>query len=459
MMSCRGSTGLNTPKPASFLLSVIAGFTLLWLPPSEAAAMSTPNEIVTPGGVTVWHVEDNTNPLISVSFAFRGGVSQDAPDKAGTTNMMVSLLDEGAGDLDSLAFKKRLRDTAVQLSFTAGKDTINGSLSTLSTRKQDAFDLLRLALTEPRFDEEPVERVRNQIAVSIRRGRTDPQTIAGEAFRVAVFGEHPYGRDRMGTEESVAAITRDDLVGAHRRLIARDNLYVAVVGDIDAEALASWVDKAFSALPESAELENLEDVQPVQEAKIEIIDMDVPQAAIQFGLPGLKRDHPDFITAFVVNHIFGGGSFSSRLFNEVREQRGLAYSVFSQLWPLDHAGVVAGGAGTENARVKEALEVIYAELAKMAAEGPTEEELEKAKQFMTGSFALRFDSSSSIARQLLGQQLDNLGIDYIERRNDLIRAVTIEDARRVARELYDPAHLKITVVGQPEGDLSAVIGG
>lgn len=458
-MSFRAMSGRNVSGTVALFRSALAGVALLWLPAGDAAAMSTPKEIVTPGGITIWHVEDNTNPLISVSFAFRGGVSQDSPDKTGVANMMVSLLDEGAGDLDSLAFKTRMKETAVQLSFSAGQDTINGSLSTLSTRKADAFELLRLALTEPRFDEEPVERIRNQITVSIRRGRTDPQTIAGEAFRMAVFGEHPYGRDRIGTEESVAAITRDDLVDAHRSLFARDNLYVAVVGDIDAETLSIWVDKAFSSLPESAELKSLNDVQPAHDAEVEIISMDVPQAAIQFGLPGLKRDHPDFITAFVVNHIFGGGSFSSRLFNEVREQRGLAYSVYSYLWPLDHAGIVAGGAGTENARVKEALEVIYGELAMMAAEGPTEEELEKAKQFMTGSFALRFDSSSSIARQLLGQQLDNLGIDYIERRNDLIRAVTIEDARRVASELYDPANLKITVVGKPEGDLSAVIDG
>lgn len=446
----------HNPRSPSFR-GLVAGLALC-LSAVTAQAMDT-RDIKTPGGLTVWHVEDDTNPLIAMSFAFKGGAVQDSDEKLGATSLMVSLLTEGAGDIDSRGFKERLRDTAVRLSFSSSADTISGSMTTLSTRTKDAAELLKLSLTAPRFDQVDLDRIRDQVIIGLKRAETDPQSIAGELFRTTVFPGHPYERDRRGTEETLNDITRDDLKALHKNLFAKDVLYVSIVGDISADDAAALVDDVFGSLPDTAKLKDIESIEPTLAKTVLDREIDVPQSVVQFALPGLKRDHPDFITAFVVNHIFGGGSFSSRLFNEVREERGLAYSVFSYQLPREYTALSAGGAATENARVAEALSVIADEIAKIGADGPTEEELANAKRFLTGSFALRFDSSSSIARQLLGQQLDDLGLDYVEKRNSLIEAVTLEDAKRVAKEIYDPEQLTFFVVGKPEADLSAVFGG
>jgi zinc protease len=182
-----------------------------------------------------------------------------------------------------------------------------------------------------------------------------------------------------------------------------------------------------------------------------VVEQDVPQSVAVFGHKGLMRDDPDFIPAFVMNYVLGGGSFSSRLTEEVREKRGLAYSVYSYLSATDGAGLYMGGVQTANERIAESLEVIKAEWARLAAEGLTEEDLNKAKTYLTGSFPLRFDSNSKIANYLLFAQMEDLGLDYINTRNGLIEAVTLEDVKRVAARLLKPEELSFVVVGKPVG--------
>ena len=407
--------------------------------------------VVSPGGVEAWLVEDHTNPIIAVRFAFDGGAALDPEGREGLAEMVSSLLDEGAGDLDSQAFQRRLEDLAVRLRFDAGRDTFGGHLRTLTRNRDAAFDLLRLALTAPRFDDEPVARIRNQILAGLRRELEDPDTIASRTLSRALFPDHPYGRPVGGTPESIAAITTGGLKRFVEQRLARANLVIGVVGDITPEVLARLLDSTFGGLPERAAAGRVADTKPAASNETIVVTKPVPQSAIVFGQEGIKRDDPDFYAAYVMNYVLGGGGFTSRLYDQVREKRGLAYSVYSSLYPLDHAALIVGGAGTANARVAETLSVVREEWRRLAAGGLTEKELADAKTYLTGSFPLRFTSSGRIASMLVGMQRDNLGIDYLERRNSYIEAVTLNDVNRVARRILDADRLIVVVVGEPDG--------
>jgi zinc protease len=320
----------------------------------------------------------------------------------------------------------------------------------LRDRMDQGFDLLRLALTEPRFDADALERVRAQALSALRRETTNPNSISNRVWWKTAFPSHPYGRPTNGTLESIPTITRDDLRDYHGRVLTRATLKVAVVGDIDAKTLGLVLDRVFGKLPAKGQLNPLPATRVQDIGRRIVVDLDVPQAVLSFGGVGLARKDPDFIPAFVVNHILGGGSFSSRLYTEVREKRGLAYGVSSYLLPLDRAALFTGGTQTSNESVGEALKIIEAEINRMASEGPTEKELAEAKDYLKGSYPLRFDTSSKISAMLLQVQIEELGIDYIEKRNGLIDAVTIADARRVAKRLATGGML-VTVVGRPKG--------
>jgi zinc protease len=417
--------------------------TLTVLVPKAAEAVNI-QEVTSPGGVTAWLVEDYTVPIVTLNVAFRGGAAQDPDGKAGLANLMSGLLDEGAGDLDSKAFQTRLQDLNVEISFDAGKDAFFGNLRTLKQNEDEAFDLLRLALTQPRFDAEPVGRIRGQIVSSLRRAETDPQEIAGKAWEEALFGRHPYGRPTEGTPDSVAALTAEDLRGFHGRTIARDNLYVAVVGAIDAETLRRKLDEVFGALPAKAELTPVPETAPAGGIERHV-PLGVPQTVIRMGGAGVKRDDPDFIPAFIANHILGGGTFTSRIYREIREKRGLAYSAGTGLVAYDHAGAWIAAAATRADQARNAADIMQAEIQRFAKKGPTPDELEKAKAYLVGNYPMRFDSSSKIARQLIGIQLDRLGIRYIDERNDLIRAATAEDVRRAAARVFGGPVTVVTV--------------
>ena len=432
-------------RRAAAVLSLLA---VVAFAPAAGAVEVQP---VTAGGVEAWLVEDHSNPIIAVGIAFRGGAALDPAGKAGLARMTAALLDEGAGDLDSQAFQGRLEDLAIQLRFDAELDSVGGHLRTLSDNRDAAFDLLRLALTQPRFDEEPVARIRSQLASGIRQNAEDPDHLAGERFVAAMFAGHPYGRPVEGTLDSIAAITADDLRAFVGRRLARDNLVIGVVGDISAGELARLLQTTFADLPATAAPASVADVLPATTGATTVVDTPARQSAIVFGQRGLKRDDPDFYAATVLNHILGGGSFTSRLYDQVREKRGLAYSVHTSLWPLDHAAMIMGGAGTANERAGETLAVIREQWREIAEGGVTAEELADAKTYLTGSFPLRFTSSDRIARILVAMQLENLGIDYLDRRNGLIEAVTLDDVNRLAATLLDPDALTFIVAGQPDG--------
>ena len=432
-----------------FLISIVMALAFVSTAPAAAPATKI-ERIVTPGGIEIWHVRDDTLPMVSMEFGFLGGSAQDPADKPGVATMVAALLDEGAGDLDSRAFQERLEERAIALSFSAQRDTMRGSLKSLTEHREQAFALLNLALTRPRFDAQAIDRIRAGMLAGIRRRSTDPNQIGGERWFAKAFPGHPYGRPQRGDLESVAKIAAADLQAMHRDTFARSNLKVATIGAIDAVEIAKLVDRGFAGLPERPTLAPVDDVVPQGNGVHDIIEMDVPQTVITFGGVGLKRSDPDFIPAFVLNHILGGGSFSSRLYREIREKRGLAYSVYSALSPMQHAGLFIGGVSTRNDRAAESLAIILEQIREIAADGPSADELGKAKSYLIGSFPLRFDTSAKIAGQLLEIQIENLGIDYIDRRNSLIQAVSAEDVRRAAARFLTDASLLVTLVGRPD---------
>ncbi|MBT3373418.1 MAG: insulinase family protein [Rhodospirillaceae bacterium] len=422
---------------------------ILWLP---HAAMATEIQVVrSAGGITAWLVQEPSIPLLSVSFSFAGGASLDQPSRKGTGNLVSGLLDEGAGPYNSLAFQTRLEELAVRMNFDADRDSFSGSLRTLSANRDAAFELLRLALNEPHFEAEAVARIRRQILTGLIEAQEDPNAIVAKTWFATAFPDHPYGLPSRGSIETVKAITTEDLRGFMAKALARDRLTIGVVGDISAADLGPLLDKTFGALPASTKIATVPETMPKGAGLLKVVEKSIPQSRVMFGAPGLKRDDPDWYAAYVLNYVLGGGGFSSRLNEEVREKRGLAYSVYSYLYPLDHAAIHLGGVGTQNQRVEEALKVIKEQIARAGEAGITVDELANAKTFLNGSFPLRLTSSGRIARLLRAIQRENLGLDYLERRAVLINSVTLEDIRRVAKRLLRPENLLIVVVGQPAG--------
>ena len=425
-------------------------FFLVFLLPFTASATKI-QPVISPGGIKAWLVQEPTIPLLSISFSFAGGATIDRPGRKGTGNMVSGLLDEGAGPYNSLAFQTKLEELAVRISFDADRDSFSGSMRTLSKNRDAAFELLRLALNEPHFEAEAVERIRGQIVTGLIEDGEDPNAIGGRLWFKTAFPDHPYGPSSKGNLETVKAITIDDLRSFLAKALAKDRLSIGIVGDISAQEVGPLLDRTFGELPQSTDISAVPDVVPVSQGVTKVVQKAIPQSLVIFGGPGLKRDDPDWYAAYILNYVLGGGGFSSRLNEEVREKRGLAYSIYSYLYPLDHAAVHLGGVGTQNSRVAEALQVIKQQIRQMRDEGITAKELANAKLFLNGSFPLRLTSSSRIARLLLAIQQQNLGVDYLDRRPKLFNAVTLEDIARVAKRLLRPEKMLIVVVGQPDG--------
>src|SRR5215470_13261276 len=440
---------MRVPSRVIGLMAAIAA--IMFAAPAGA---TTIERVVSPGGIEAWLVHERAVPLIAVEFAFVGGAAQDPPGKAGTATLAASLLDAGAGELDSTAFSDRLERKAIHMGFSAQRDTIRGTMRTLTENRDDAFELLRLAVTAPRFEAKDVEISRAQILSQLRRETTSPTDIASRRWWETAFEGHPYGRPVNGTPETVSSISIADLKSYTHRVLARQNLKIAVVGDIDTETLKVLLDSTFGTLPEKPELYPIANVAPRGLGRRIEVSLDVPQTVVDFGGPGIPRQDPDFMAAYLINHILGGGSTDSRLYQEVREKRGLAYSVSDNLVWLDHASVLLGGTATRADRAGETVDLIEKEIHHFADNGPTAGELMEAKRYLNSAFVLNLDSSTKIAGLLVQLQLDGFGTDYFSRRSAMIEAVSLDDARRVAKRLLDKG-LLVTVVGKPQGFASS----
>jgi len=402
--------------------------------------------ITTPGGLTVWLVEDYTVPIVTMSFEFRGGASLDPAGKEGLAVLLAAMMDEGAGDLDAAELKAELEERGIELGFNAGQDDTSGGLRALASESDRAFELLGLIINKPAFENAALERIRSSMVASLVRSENRPETIMSKRLRELLFADHVYGRSSRGTPQSIESITRDDLLVQHRALFATDNISIGIVGAVSPDEAARLVDQTFGPLARSNPLAKIADYEP-KFGNEEIIDYPGPQTIVSLALPGLKRSDPDFFTAYILNHILGGGSFSSRLYSEIREKRGLVYGVGSDLSTLAHSAYLGAGFATRPDQADEALEIMRTEITRLAEEGPSEAELEAAKKYILGSYAINnLDTSSKISRVLVGLQSENLGIDYIETRAENINAITLDDVKSVARRLLG-AKPTIVMVG------------
>ena len=407
-------------------------------------------QVTSPGGINAWVVEEPSIPFVALEIRFRGSASLDLPGKRGATNLMTALLEEGSGEMSAQEFQTALENLAASFSFRAFDDTLSISARFLTENKTEVIALLRQALTDPRFDQDALDRVRAQVISGIASDEKDPNSIAGAVFDAAAFGDHPYGSAIDGTEESVTALTQQDMFDAHRNALTRDRLFVSVVGDTTADTVGALLDDLLGDLP--AEGPPLPaDVDFGLAGGVTIVDYETPQSVALFGHKGLKRDDEDFFAAFILNHVLGAGGFESRLMTEVREKRGLTYGIRSFLVPKFHAEMMLGSVASSNDTIAEAIKVTRAEWARMADEGLSAKELAVAKTYLTGEYPLRFDGNAEIAKIMVGMQMIDLPPEYVVNRNDFIQAVTLDDVNRVAAELLQPDDLHFVVVGQPEG--------
>lgn len=431
------------------MIRIAMAFCALMAVVQPAQATVEIQEVTSPGGIKAWLVEDHSIPFTALEIRFAGGAAMDPDGKRGTLYLTHGMLEEGAGDYDALGFARKTEELATSFTFEAYDDALSISARFLTENRDEAIELLRLALQEPSFDPVALERVRGQVLSIISSHEKDPDDMVGAKFDALAFPDHPYGTPLEGSRESVLSLTREDLVAAHGSAYVRDRVFVGATGDITPEELGEVLDTLLGALPaEGASLPGAADYS--LSGGITVVPYDTPQSVVRFGHRGIKRDDPDFFPAYILNEILGGGGFGSRLTEEVRVKRGLTYGIATYLLPLDHAELYMGHFSSDNRRVAEAIDIIRAEWADVAENGVTEEELEKAKVYLTGAYPLRFDGNGRIANIMVGMQQDDLGLDYIPNRNDRVRAVTIEDIKRVAKRLLLPDELHFVVVGQPE---------
>jgi len=426
---------LNVHRAKTAMMAVATSMMLLVILNLPANAIEI-QEVVSPKGIKAWLVEDNSVPLVSMRFSFKGGTSQDPGGKEGLANLMTGLFDEGAGDLDSDSFQERMDNLGGEMSFTASPDSVSGNIRMLAENRDAVSNLLALAVNKPRFDQDAVDRIRQQVVASLEASQRNPSTIASRKFSEVLYGSHPYGRPDEGTVKSLQSISREDLATFHRKNFARDRLIVGVVGSINAKDLGEMLDKLFGDLPANSELV------PVPDAKLALgtttsLSFDMPQTSISFVYPAIPRKDPEFFAAYLMNHILGGG-FTSRLYAEVREKRGLAYSVSSSMALRDHVSALTISTATRPEKAQESLKIIREQVAAMANDGPTQAELDAAKSYLKGSYAVNnLDSSVSIADTLVGLQEAGLDREYIDKRAELIDAVTLDQVKAIAKKLLE----------------------
>lgn len=414
-----------------------------------AAPFALPIQVVRSGRHTAWLVEDHSVPVVSLAWSWPGGAARDPAGGEGTAAMAAAMLSEGAGELRALAFADALRDAAIQLGFSAGRDAFEGSFRCLTDALPEALRLARLAMTAPRLDAEALERVRARAVAGARQALETPRGQAGRAFWAAAFPGHPAGRPATGTAESLAAIPPEAIRAALAGQLRRDGLLVAASGAIRPDALAALLAELFRPLPEGAPEAPLP-LPAFASFGRAVVPVAAPQSQVVIGQPGIAPQDPDWEAAQVVLRILGGG-FSSRLMEAVRVQRGLTYGIGVGLDTMFRGGVVTGAFATENARVAEALEVTKAVWAELAATGPTAAEVEEAVAYLTGSLPLQFTDSRRIAATLLAMRRNDRPLDWLNGRTARLEAITAADATRVAASLLKPDALAVTIAGQPAG--------
>jgi zinc protease len=402
-------------------------------------------------GIKAWLVETPELPVIALYIAFRdAGSAADPPRRQGLAAFGARMLTEGAGELDASAYQERLSELGASLTFSADRDTLVGRLDAVRDYRDQTFELLRLALTKPRFDADAVERVRKSRLAELARLETDLNYVARRAWWHGVFPNHPYGRDPEGTEADTAAITEDDLRAAFMGRMAKGNLIVSAAGAISVAELAEALDRVFGDLPDR-EMTSAVPAAVFVPSDPLIVRLPFPQSSCLFGHVGVRPTSPDYFPAIVLNHIVGGGTLTSRLFVELREKRGLVYSVRTTLEPLSNESLMIGWFATENDKVPTAIALVRREWQQLASGDVSEADIDEAKAFLKGAFPLSLDGTSTMAGRLLAVQRLGLDMDHLSAWNAKVDAVTAEMVRALARRLMRPDALTFAIAGDPTG--------
>lgn len=437
-----------------FLIAII-----LLYPVSTMASILDIQTVTSPKGITAWLVEDHSVPVISLKFMFKGaGAVNDPKDKQGLSQILSNTLDEGAGDLDSRAFQEKLNNYSIALQFQSFRDDFGGSIKTLSKYQNEAFDLLLLALTQPRFDKDAVRRMVDSNLVRIRSNMTDPEWMNARLTNSVIYGDHPYAINTGGTLSSLSRIRPDDLRAKFTSQLAQDNLIVSVAGDITKDQLAGVLDHIFSALPKTADIKKIDDITFPDTASVTLYKQDIPQTVINMVLPGISHTDPDYFAAEIMDFVFGSSGFGSRLTEEIREKRGLTYGVYSGLSEMQHASLLSIGSSTRNDTTETLIQLSRQVMAGMTQTPITEKELKDAKSYLIGSVPLQLTSTDRISGILIGLQRDHLPQDYLEQRAEKLEKITVTDVLRVSKRLLNDRAMKIILVGNPKiGDNHTVV--
>lgn len=434
------------------LITILIGLLVFFGMQAKAAERFLPiQEVKTPSGITIWLVEDHSLPVIATKFLFvESGTTLDPQEKQGLARMLSNTMDEGAGDLDSQAFQQALNDHSITLAFNAARDGFGGELKTLTRQKDKAFELLGLALNSPRFDKEAVDRMRDSNLTRLRSSMTEPEWMSARLVNDRIYDGHPYSKNSGGTLSSLKTITPEDLRKFQKSYLTRDRLLVTVTGDITPEDVSAQVDRVFSTLPEKAPASETKDTDIMNQGKVYLFEQNIPQTLIEVVLPGFGREDPDYFALQILNHVYGGGGFGSRLMDDIREKRGLTYGIYSNVATFRHSKSISISTSTKNESAAEVLRMIKQSMTKMQSHPVSEKELKDAKSYIIGSMPLALSSTTAIAGMMLGIREDELPSDYLDTLSAKIEAVTLEDLQRVAKRVLDPEKTVVIMVGKPQ---------
>ncbi|MBI1395449.1 MAG: insulinase family protein [Betaproteobacteria bacterium] len=407
-----------------------------------------------PNGARVLFVENRALPMLDVSVDFPAGYSRDTAALSGCANMTVSMMQLGAGDLSEDTIAARFADIGAQISSRFDADRAGYSVRTLSSERErdQAIGLLASILQKPTFPEKVFERERGRLIAAITESNTKPETIAERAFYSAVYGSHPYGLRASGEIDTLRKLSTEDLRRFYGQWYRSDWAIVAIMGDVshdDANAIAM---RLTADLPRATgDVPALPPVAPLEKPVERDIDHPATQSHILVGQPGIARKDPDYFSLFVGNYILGGGGFASRIMDEVRQKRALAYSAYSYFAPLARAGVFQIGLQTRRDQAREALKVVRDTLSRFVESGPTEAELDAAKQNLIGGFPLRIDSNRKIHEYLAVIGFYDLPLDYLDEFVQRISEVTVDQVKDAFQRRIHPDRMVTVVVGGTDG--------
>ncbi len=422
---------------------------------SLSAAGPLAEREVLPNSMILLHAERKALPIVTVVMAVRAGSIVEPPDKAGLAYLAAALLAEGTTRRTSREISEAIEFVGGSLSASAGHDYATISLSVLKKDIDLGFDLLADILMNPAFEEDEIARKKKITKNRLIQQNEDPGAVASIAFSKAVYGEHPYARQVQGTVETIDMIEQKDIAGFHNTFFGPNNAIISVVGDISRDELKSLLDKHLGNWKQKdIPLRPLQEVSAKHNPTVIRTDKDLTQANIIVGHIGVSRDNPDYYAVLVMNYILGGGGFSSRLMDNIRDDKGLAYDVHSHFSANRFGGSFRVGLQTKNESANIAIDEVLREMERIQTEPVSDKELQDAKSYLTGSLPLRIDSNSKIAGFVLSVEFHGLGLDYVDKYPSLINSITQEDIMRAAEKYLDTKNYVLVVVGdQKKADL------